>query len=404
MSAPPIPESGLAEVLGLWIGRGQLYESLAAARDEADDREWSACHLRARAERILFEQLFVSMRELPSRLSTWLDAIPAARSQHSFTSDAPVAGTDWVATRIRHGWVPDAFIGRNSARSTDMLLTTALKWTLSQLALVRRGAVQSYPDVDLPVREKLDVAERLLGASPLLSADAIRPTRHDLTAIARAGKPWGAIARLAEVLMILDEAPERLIPALLMPDCEIRWRLFHLGVLGVMLQALRARDCSIVSLRPISASSAGPVFRITERSGKTWSLWFEAAGIWAKSGERPPYAEATAGLALKDRALGADLMLISKTGEAFVAECKFSKNPEFVARAGYYQAIGYAAELKSRLCHHVVAIVVGPEGVVLRPSLTELQVGRIGTCAPSHLAACIDKFFLDIADVVPPPD
>lgn len=401
MSAPPIPEEGLAEVLGRWIGRGGLYDGLAAARDEADDREWTALHLRARAERILFEQIIDSVRELPLRMATWLDAIPAVRSQHGFTSDAPVAGTDWVATRIRHGWVPETFIGRRAARSTDMLLASALKWTLSQLMLVRRGARQSYPDVDLPVREQLDVAERLLAMAPLSAADAIRPSRQDLTAIFRAGRPWGLIARIAEALMILDQAPDRLIAALLMPDDEIRWRLFHLGVLGVMLQALRARGCSIVSMRPISASSAGPAFRITDRSGKIWFLWFEASGIWSQAGKRPPYAEATAGLALKDRAIGADLLLISKDGEALVIECKYSFNPEFVARAGYYQAIGYATELKSRLCHHVVAIAVGPDGVVQRPSMTELQVGRIGTCAPSHLAACIDEFFVDLTVTAP---
>ncbi|TCM04742.1 hypothetical protein [Sphingomonas sp. PP-CC-3G-468] len=397
MSTPPIPEAGLAEVLGRWIGRGQLYDGLAAARDEADDQDWTGRHLRARAERILFEQIIGSVRELPSRLATWLDAIPASRSQHSFTSDAPIAGTDWVATRIRHGWVPDAFIGRRGARSTDMLLATALKWTLSHLVLVRRGAVQSYPDVDLPVREQIDVAERLLKSPPLLTTDSIRPSLLDITAIARAGRPWGAVARLAKALMVLDDAPDRLIAALLMPDDEIRWRLFHLGVLGVMLQALRARGCSIVSVRPISASSAGPVFRVTDRSGKSWALWFEASGIWAQAGKRPPYAEATAGLALRERALGADLLLISNDGEALVIECKYSHNPEFVARAGYYQAVGYTAELKSRLCHHIVAIVVGPDGVVHSPSFTEMQVGSIGTCAPSHLAACIDDFFLNLA-------
>lgn len=396
MSAPPIPEDGLAEVLGRWIGRGQLYDGLAAARDEADDREWTALHLRARAERILFEQIIASVRELPSRLATWHDAIPAARSQHGFTSDSPLAGTDWVETRIRHGWVPEAFIGRRAARSTDMLLTSALKWTLSQLMQVRRGAAQSYPDVDLPVREQLDAAQRLLASPDLCSADAVRPSRHELKAIVRAGRPWGAIARIAEALMMLDQSPDRLVTALLMPDDEIRWRLFHLGVLGVMLQALRARGCSIVSLRPLSASSSGPAFRIADGAGKIWALWFEASGIWSQAGRRPPYADATAGLALRDRALGADLLLISEGGEALVVECKYSHNPEFVARAGYYQAIGYAAELKSRLCHHVVAIAVGPDGVVHRPSHTELQIGRIGTCAPSHLPAYIDDFFDDL--------
>ncbi|MET3437887.1 hypothetical protein [Sphingomonas sp. 1185] len=398
MSTPPIPEAGLNEVLKRWIGRGQLFEGLAAPQDEADDHRWTARDVRARAHRILFEHILPLIEELPTRTATWLDVLPAARTHHAYVSDAPGAGTDWVATRVRYGWVPKAFIGRRALRSPDMLLATTLKWTLMQLSLVRRGAIRSYPDIDLELRVQLDAAERILAIAPLAQADAIRPSRQDLKALARAGRPWGSIAHLAEALMILDEEPARLIHALLLPDDEIRWRLFHLGVLGVMLQALRTRGCSIVSLRPISASSTGPAFRIMERSGKTWSLWFEASGIWAASGEHPPYAAATAGLDLKDRSLGADLLLISESGEALVLECKYSRNPEFVARAGYYQAVGYAAELKSRLCHHVMALAVGPDDVVQRPSATNLLVGRIGTCAPLHLNACIDEFFLELAD------
>ena len=317
---------------------------------------------------------------LPSRLATWLDALPAIRLQHFVTADVPLAGTDWVATRIRHGWPPKEFAARQSVRSTDMLLSTTLKWTLQGLARVRLGALKSFTEVDLPVRAQLDVASRLLNFDPLFSADSIRPTRHDLRAVARAGRPWGNVARIAESLLVLEETPERMAYELLMPDDEIRWRLFHLGVLGVLLQALRGRGCSIVSLRPISARSAGPAFRITENTGKVWSLWFEAAGIWSVSGTRAPYAEATRGLALKDRSLGADLLLLSGEGEALVLECKYSRNPEFVARAGYYQAVGYAAELASRLCSTVMAMVVGPDGVVGSSSSTRVETRSEPEC------------------------
>lgn len=394
LSAAPIPEAGLSEVLSKWIGRGQLFEGLAASFDEADERSWTARDLRSRAQRLLFEQMLPDIASLPTRLATWLDALPATRLQKFVTADVPLAGTEWVTTRIKHGWPPKAFAARQSVRSTDMLLSTTLKWTLERLASVRFGASQSYAEVDFPVRAQLDAATRLTKLHPLSSADSIRPSRQDLRAIARAGRPWGNIAKLAEALLVLEEAPERLAYELLMPDEEIRWRLFHLGVLGVLLQALRSRKCSIVSLRPISAKSTGPAFRITEPTGKVWSLWFEAAGIWTATTTRAPYAEATSGLALKERALGADLLLLSGNGEALVLECKYSRSPEFVARAGYYQAVGYAAELASRMCSTVTALVVGPDGVVSRASSTELAVGRVGTCAPEHLASCVDEFFL----------
>lgn len=396
LTSAPIPEAGLAEVLSKWIGRGQLFEGLAASIDEADERAWSAHDLRARAHRLLFEQMMPDLISLPSRLATWLDALPAIRLQHFVTADVPLAGTDWVTTRIRHGWPPKEFAARQSVRSTDMLLSTTLKWTLQGLARVRLGALKSFTEVDLPVRAQLDVTSRLLNFDPLFSADSIRPTRHDLRAVARAGRPWGNVARIAESLLVLEETPERMAYELLMPDDEIRWRLFHLGVLGVLLQALRGRGCSIVSLRPISARSTGPAFRITENTGKVWSLWFEAAGIWSVSGTRAPYAEATRGLALKDRSLGADLLLLSGEGEALVLECKYSRNPEFVARAGYYQAVGYAAELASRLCSTVMAMVVGPDGVVGSSSSTKLAFGTVGTCAPEHLATCVDEFFVSL--------
>lgn len=393
MNVPPIPENGLAEVLRVWLGRGHLYEGLAAALDETDERVWTAQQLRARAARVLFEQIIPLINELPSRVSTWLDVLPAVRSHHVTTSEAPGSSIDWVTTRIRYGWVPGTFVGRGSSRSTDILLATALKWTIVHLSTVREGATQSYPEVDMPVRSQLDVATRLSAMAPLINVHAIRPSRHDLEALARSGRPWGTVARLAAALMVLDDLPDKLIRALLMPDDEIRWRLFHLGVLGVLLQALRDRGCEIVSLRPLGASNIGPAFRVSERSGKAWSLWFEAAGIWAAAGKRSPYAEATAGMALKDRSLGADLLLISDKGEAFVVECKYSSNPEFVARAGYYQAVGYATELASRLCTNVMAVVVGPEGVVKSPSMTVLTVGQVGTCSPADIGEYLDNFF-----------
>ena len=75
----------------------------------------------------------------------------------------------------------------------------------------------------------------------------------------------------------------------LLPDDDIRWRLFHLGVLGKLLKVLRSRGASITSLRPLSgAASSGPAY-LVELDGRCWDLWFEAAAIWDYYGQPSPY-------------------------------------------------------------------------------------------------------------------
>jgi hypothetical protein len=123
-----------------------------------------------------------------------------------------------------------------------------------------------------------------------------------------------------------------------------------------------------------------------------WDLWFEAAGIWQELRLRSPYAEATSGVSLKERALGADLLLTRPGGPFLVLECKYSWNSDFVARNGYYQAVAYAAELASRVNANVTAIAVGPEGVVGRSGFTNLLVGRIGICPPSAIPELLRSF------------
>jgi hypothetical protein len=77
---------------------------------------------------------------------------------------------------------------------------------------------------------------------------------------------------------------------------------------------------------------------------------------------------------------------------ALILECKYSWNQDTVARDGYYQAMAYGAEARSRLAEIVVAAAVGPESVVSASSFTNLSIGRVGTVAPSMLPSLVNEF------------
>lgn len=392
VAPPPIPETGLAEVLGKWIGRGELFHTLAAVEDFNAEVRWSARDLELRAHRILFESIAPAIRRLPRRSASWIDALPASRTLEAITSTAPGPGTSWVETRIRHGWPPTSFAGRQSSRSAEMLLVTTLRWTLERLARIRREAVRSFSDADLVSRHQLDAADRALAMEPLASAPSIRPTRHDLIGLRRAGSPWGAVAEIAEAFRLLEVSPEVYVAGLLAPDEGVRWRLFHLAVLGVLLNSLKELGCTTRSLQPLGGRADGPSFEVIDSKGAIWSLWFEAAGIWGASGIRAPYVEATAGMALNERALGADILLIRSGGPALILECKYSNNVEFVSRNGYYQALAYSLEIASRLASTTVSMAIGPEGVVMHSSSTKLISGIVGVCPPSGISAVVKAF------------
>ena len=402
MTHPPIPEEGLSEVLSKWIGRGGLYQALAAPADVAAEIRWSGADIEARAHRVLLERLKPVIVRLPQRARDWINLLPASQVREAFVEAVPSAGTAWADTRVRFGWPPSEFAARRSKRGADTLLATSLSWTLARVGRVRVGAIRSSADADLNMRVQLDAAGRALQLEPLASTPAVRPGHHDLLSLRRSGRPWSTIAEIAGELRLLDGPPEILAEALLAPDDEIRWRLFHLAVLGVLLNALRANGCSITSIRPLGGGSKGPAFLVEAPQGRTFDLWFEAAGVWQAAGIRPPYAEATAGLPLRERALGADLLLIGQGLPALAIECKYSNNPEFVARNGFYQAAAYSLELSSRLVPTAVAVTVGPEGVVGRTSFCTLRSGQVGSCPPAGLPSVVEAF-LNGTEIQNPP-
>ncbi|MCA1377001.1 MULTISPECIES: hypothetical protein [unclassified Bradyrhizobium] len=283
-------------------------------------------------------------------------------------------------------------MGKESERNADLMIVTNLRWIVSELIKVRKQATNLFPDVDRNIRPQLDVAERLLNFEAMASAASTRPSRHELKAIRREGAPWGAVCEVADELISAETSVDHLAARLLVPDDAIRWRLFHLGVLGVLLASLREHGCILDSLRPLSAGAARPAFRVRDKIGRSWELWFEAAGIWSHNGIRAPYTEATEALEGVSRSLGADILLFRKGESALIIECKYSHSKDMVARNGYYQATTYGAEIRSRLAKNVAAVAVGPDGVVGSARFVQLNFGIVGIAAPAFLNQIVGEF------------
>jgi hypothetical protein len=388
---PPVPDAGLAAVLASWSGRGSLFEALSVPLEEREVRRWTSSDVRLRADRVLLSLLEPALRRWPKRTSEWLDYLPASKKHTRVVEQAPFAGVAWAESRRRFGWPPTAFVGKQAERGPDMLAVQVLRWCADSLSQIW-DSVGAQPELKFGSTVQLESALRLLELEPLCSASPGTPRRADLIALRREGAPWGSVASVAEVLLEAEKSVDFLIYQVLMPDDEIRWRLFHLAVLGVLLTALREARCQITSLRPLSPKSSGPNYQVVSARGEPHLLWFEASGVWSYLDKPSPFIEATRGVRRARRSNGADVLLLMPDRRALILECKYSLDQDWVARHGYYQAMAYGAEIRSRLAEVVVAAAVGPESVVSASSFTDLSIGRVGTVPPSALASLVDEF------------
>ena len=389
---PPLPEAGLASVLSSWSGRGSLFEALSLPVDQREERRWTASDVRLRANRILLSRLDPLVKRWPRRTGQWLDHLPAAKTHARVVQSVPFSGVNWTESRRRFDWPPKAFVGKQTERSADMLVVQVLRWCTEQLSSVWFDVNRAYPDLPLDAAENVRAALALLELEPLASANPVVPARSDLIALRREGAPWGSVADVAHHFLEAEKSLHHLVFELLLPDDEIRWRLFHLAILGVVLTALKSNGCQVTSVRPLSAQSSGPNYEIRRHDGRLYHLWFEASGVWAFRGLTSPFVEATRGMKTVARNNGADLLLLDSNRNALILECKYSTNSDRVARNGYYQAVAYAAEASSRLVGRVVSVAVGPESVVPESSFSTLSVGKVGTVPPSAIEGLVTQF------------
>lgn len=397
-SFPPIPDAGLAAVLASWTGRGSLFEALSVPLEAREVRQWTASDVRLRANRVLLSLLEPVLSRWPKRITEWLNYLPASKRDTRVISEVPFAGVNWAESDRRFGWPPAAFAGKETKRGADMLAVQVLRWSADRLAEIWADSMGTQLELRFTARQQILSALRLLEMEPLSSASPGIPARADLAALRREGAPWGSVATAANILIEAERSVDYLMYQVLMPDDEIRWRLFHLATLGVLLTALREAGCRITSLRPLSPKSTGPSYDVVSSKGETYQLWFEASGVWSHLGKSSPFIEATRGISHARRSNGADLLLIMPGCKALILECKYSWNNDVVARDGYYQATTYGAEIRSRLAERVVAVAVGPESVVSAASFTELNIGRVGTVPPYALAPLVEEFLSSVTN------
>lgn len=389
--APPIPWRGVRDALALFSGRGQLFASLAHVTDPASD-QWTPRQVEQRANRVIFERVLDSLRHMPDRSATWEDALPATSRKFRTVEMAPGGRVDWSRTR-GFGWPPTQFHVHRRLRQSDTLLAETLRWCAVTLERIHTDAASLAPGIDAGVESQIAALRRFASTWHSEEASATPPDRQVLAAVSSAGRPWSALARLARDLLHGADNLEVLARDLIYPDDDLRWRLFHLACLGLALAELRV-DCQVVSMRPLGVG-VGPAFKVVDGGGRSWDLWFEAAGMWNHYGVRAPYVLATGGLSGAGGPLGADLALVSPGHAALLVECKYSDDPTYVGRSGYHQAVTYLTESRSGLVPVADAAVIGPERVVARPASTLLMTGSVTIGPPSALAVAV-RTILDL--------
>lgn len=399
----PIPTGHLHGLLGGWSGEGTLESSiwsdLAAVQGDEDtplaERDWTERDVTRRAHRVLLERLQPQLALWPSRLSEWQDALPAMVHAQRVTSSRPLRPTDWAQTARRHGWFPVAFIGRERTTQADELLLTTLRWTLPQLLTTFRHATAVLADAGAAVQPQLTVAQQLLDEH-LGTDEAPTPTPADLSAVARAGYPWNVLAPVTETYARYERHLHDLAADLIFPLESLRWRLFHIGVLGEVLGVLRELGAHLQWRAPLSATGGRAQYAATLDATTTLEVWFEAAGVWRSHGTKSAYREALEALSMRPSSIGPDILLLDVARRrALVLECKYGAAP-YVGRNGYLQALAYAAELRVEVADVVWSYVIGPEGVVQDQSHTSLHAThgpqRVGMASPSALHQVVEDF------------
>lgn len=409
----PVPTGRLHELLGGWSGQGSLnstvWADLAAVEGEDDtplaERQWRERDVTRRAHRVLLERLLPQLERWPTRLRAWTEALPAVTTSRRVVSARPLRPTDWVQTARRHGWPPATFIGRQRTSQADELLVSTLRWTLPQVLSTVRHATAVLPGVAAAIETQITVAARLL-EEYVGEGEAPEPAAADLAAVARAGYPWHALAPVSSTYLRYQRHLEDLALEVIYPLESLRWRLFHIGVLGEVLGALRDEGGELRWRAPLSAAGGRPQYTAHWPEGTTaLEVWFEAAGVWGRHASRYPYREALRSLEMQTGAMGPDILIFDGARRrALVLECKFG-DARYVGRNGYLQALAYASELRVDVADEIWAYVVGPEGVVVDSSSTSLHgphVARaVGVTSPTALPQVV-RDFLGAADKTKP--
>jgi len=413
-----IPVRGLEEVLTSWVLAGKvhrqeaLHTALGAVEGAPDvEREWNPEQARERCRRVLWGLLEERIGQLPTDPSVWLNALPAQVRVEQVRSSRPVRPVDWRST-VRtnrgwpgwRGWDGFEFVGRRRHRDHDSVLLSVVNWTVQELVELRSDA-----------RHLLDrgtVHEEVFGAlealKALLPAEGRVVELEDIRAVERIGPPWNLLTPLSHELLRLQEDPLLYAHEVVLPDDELRWRLFHLACYGEILALLGDAGLTVASAAPLAGGARRPTH--SARIGKTGriDLWFEASGCWdyyGSSGAISTYQSATKSALSGRQNLSPDCLVVrfdEGTGEpesVVGLECKYSENSNYVVRDGYLQSLGYSIEL-ARLfpvSARVGVWTVGPGSLVTGeshagvPTTSTSTPPTVGLCEPSALGRAVES-------------
>ncbi|KAA0079056.1 hypothetical protein CIW52_28890 [Mycolicibacterium sp. P9-64] len=375
----PVPEAGLDHVLRAWVGRGQLVKVLNQLAADELPRSWRPEDTALRADLMLFLDLVPLISRLPRSVRQWSDLLPAQSRRRQAVADSPSGATSWVDTRRRYGWPPSAFVNRHRERVAHELLSSVLAWVGGEVLRLSRRASTIDGDATSGVSGELDALAAAFDVG-LVSPGADEPRPSELAAVEREGSVWRRLIDVARRLRAAS-VPE-LAAELLLPVPELRPTLFQLGVVGELLMGLQSAGASITSTSPLSFVTGREQFHVS-LDGRVWHLWMEAGGSWQRYGVSSLYRSLSTALRAQTRPLAPDLMLILPGEAAFVIECKYSANADYVGRTGLAQTLLYMTDVGASMASRVEGVVVAPEGVVGDATVASTPAGRLGLASPS---------------------
>jgi hypothetical protein len=384
----PVPETGLDHVLRAWVGRGQLVKVLNQLAADELPRSWRPEDTALRADLMLFLDLVPLISRLPASVRQWSDLLPAQSRRRSAVADTPSGATSWVDTRRRYGWPPSAFVVRHRDRVAHELLSSVLAWVGGEVVRLSRRASTIDDAVASSVSGQLDALSAVFDVG-LVSPGADAPRPSELAAVEREGAVWRRLVDVARQLRAAS-APE-LAAELLLPVPELRPTLFQLGVLGDLLMGLQSAGAAITSTSPLSFFTGREQFHVSF-GGQVWHLWMEAGGSWQRYGASSLYRSLSTALRAQTRPLAPDLMLILPGEAAFVIECKYSANVDYVGRTGLAQTLLYMTDVGASMAARVEGVVVAPDGVAGDITSECTPAGRLGIASSSAAATRAVEF------------
>lgn len=394
-----IPLDGLHFILTGWMGQGRLFTALAAISDGVEVK-WSDADVRARAMRMVVESVREHLLNWPTSIDDWLPHLPVSSIRESDITRTPHGRIDWLETTKRYGWPPVAYVTAKRYRNLSDVTIEVLAWTVERL---KRALSVAYSGINPDYTRLRDVVEVASDALNLCktSEKPPRPNFHDLKALSASGPPWTDVRPVAEILLRSETDLVWFATQMLIPDEELRWRLFHLAVTGSVLNSLQRKGFSVSWNAPIGADGASlrPTFTALSPDARKLDIWFESQSASREyfPGKLTPYQKATRAIQKRESSIGADIAIYDlETRTALLVECKFGGG-SYVARAGFHQASGYLLD-HSPIWKTIWSFVVGPSEVIEK--LNDIEISgskKVGFARPDDLDTVIERFVNHLA-------